>query len=304
MQHFGPPYSKNTSSPRKNLKEDRRHGDEKFPFQIYTGYKDWEQVVRLHWHNEMELIWMPAPGGSVTIGEKRHKSKESTLYVVHPGELHAWDSRGQASEKTAAIVFHPGLLELVAGKVREQTVLPLIRGKLRFPTVIPDKIGWRHAVCAGIVNLIREGLEKKSGYELGIVARLFSFLYHVSASDAMTVANPELTRKIDRRIERVKKALEYVSANYAEKIKLEELARRSGLSTFHFAREFKAVTRQTPINYLNRFRVERAALLLKDPGRKILDISMDVGFGHLSYFNKIFRRFQGCTPSDYRSNFN
>lgn len=286
---------------RSKLKEASRHGRTEFPFACYTGYTDQTQKVTHHWHQEMELIWMPAPGGTVFINGKAHTTKESSVFFVHPGEIHAWDSRGKASARTVAIVFHWRLLDMVGGAIRERTLQPIAMGKLRFPTQIQAKKGWRQQLCEDVVALGQLGVEQKSGYELLVISKLFSLLAKLSAANAFEDAAPVSFQRQEQRLDHVKRAMNFMTENYAEKITLEQLAREARLSPFHFARTFKAMTHLTPVNYLNRLRVERATDLLKEKERKILDVALDVGFSHLSYFNKTFRRFQGCTPSEYRA---
>lgn len=284
-----------------SLKEQVQHGTKGFPFQVYTGYNDLAQKVTNHWHEEMELIWMPAPGGKVFIGDKRYSTRFGALYFVHPGEVHAWDSRGQASAKTVAIVFHWRLLSLVSGSVKEAVLQPLAMGKARLPTFIEPKKGWRSEVCDQAQRMAAEFAERRPGWELAVTARLFNLLALAHANGAISSSDVEPNKRQEQRMDRIKMAMQHIYDHYAEKITLEQLARQAGLSPFHFTRQFKTLTHQTPVNFLNRFRIERATELLKDPDRKILDVALDVGFSHLSYFNKTFRRFQGCTPSEFRA---
>lgn len=51
---------------------------------------------------------------------------------------------------------------------------------------------------------------------------------------------------------------------------------------------------------MNRLRIEKAKNLLKETGLKISEISSRVGYSQTSYFGSIFRKFEGCTPKEYR----
>jgi len=81
---------------------------------------------------------------------------------------------------------------------------------------------------------------------------------------------------------------------------LADLARRAGLSPYHFLRTFEQVTGVTPHQYILRARLRRAAILLAMEPRRVLDIALETGFGDLSNFNRTFRTEFGVSPRLYR----
>jgi AraC family transcriptional regulator len=109
----------------------------------------------------------------------------------------------------------------------------------------------------------------------------------------MAVLLDELTA---RRFARVR---DYIEHNLGEAISLEDLARVAGVSRFHFARQFRAYTGQSPMGYLLRTRVERAKTLLRDSRARVVDISAELGFADQSHFARTFRRLVGMPPSAY-----
>jgi len=105
-------------------------------------------------------------------------------------------------------------------------------------------------------------------------------------------------RVVDRR-RAVETAL-WVEAHAHEPMHLTTLARRAGLSAFHFLRVFTRVLGVTPHQYLVAARLRRAALLLADPARPVTDVAYEVGFGDLSNFVRTFRRAAGVSPGRFR----
>ena len=85
-----------------------------------------------------------------------------------------------------------------------------------------------------------------------------------------------------------------------EPLDLEQVARQSGVSAFHFLRLFARVTGVTPHQYLVRARLRRAAKLLAQGTLPVGAIAYDVGFGDLSNFVRTFRRAAGRAPRDFR----
>jgi AraC family transcriptional regulator len=93
----------------------------------------------------------------------------------------------------------------------------------------------------------------------------------------------------------------FIAENFAEDISLTELAHVAGMSSFHFAREFKKATGITPHQYLIKFRVDQAKSLLADNDLPLVEVGLMSGFSHQSHFTRLFRRITGTTPHLYRA---
>ncbi|MNO04942.1 Regulatory protein SoxS [compost metagenome] len=72
------------------------------------------------------------------------------------------------------------------------------------------------------------------------------------------------------------------------------------MSEGQFCRFFKSMTRQTPMDYVNSYRIRQAAEMLRVEDRKISDIALEVGFDNISYFIRVFRKMMKCSPSAFR----
>ena len=92
----------------------------------------------------------------------------------------------------------------------------------------------------------------------------------------------------------------WLDAHAHEPLDLEQVARHSGVSAFHFLRLFARVTGVTPHQYLVRARLRRAAKLLVQGTLPVGAIAYEVGFGDLSNFVRTFRRAAGRAPRDFR----
>ena len=100
---------------------------------------------------------------------------------------------------------------------------------------------------------------------------------------------------------KLRQVTEFIGDNYGRDIKLAELAHVAGMSSFHFAREFKRTTGTTPHQYLIKFRIERAKALLAKRDLPLIEVSLRSGFSHQSHFTRLFRRVTGTTPHSYRT---
>jgi len=87
--------------------------------------------------------------------------------------------------------------------------------------------------------------------------------------------------------------------NPAEAPRMDELARRAGLSRFHFQRRYKEAFGRTPLEDITLLRIERAKALLAGDA-SITDVCLEVGYSSLGSFSTLFAERAGCPPSAWR----
>ena len=99
---------------------------------------------------------------------------------------------------------------------------------------------------------------------------------------------------------RIKPVLEYIEIHYNENLSLDTLAQVAGMNARYFCRVFQSLTHTTPMNYVNFYRIEQAAYLLDSSELPVTRIAAECGFWESSYFTKVFKKYKGITPKDYR----
>ncbi len=102
------------------------------------------------------------------------------------------------------------------------------------------------------------------------------------------------------RLMRLCKAREQLRVVGTDELSIDEIAKATAMSRFHFVRQFKAVFGDTPVQLRTRARLDLAKKLLVHSERSITDICMSVGFSSLISFSTLFSRRFGRTPSMYR----
>jgi two-component system response regulator YesN len=99
----------------------------------------------------------------------------------------------------------------------------------------------------------------------------------------------------------VKKACDYIAANYHRDITLEETADYCNLSTFYFSKIFKKHKKKNFITYLTELRIEEAKRLLQETDLTMKEISARIGYRDPNYFTRVFKRVENSSPRDFRN---
>ena len=98
----------------------------------------------------------------------------------------------------------------------------------------------------------------------------------------------------------IKKAVQYISKNYANNLTLELVANQVHLNPTYFSTLFKQSTGSSFKEYLNMVRVEESKRLLSNTDYSLIDIAVATGFEDQSYFTKVFKKYTGLTPKQFR----
>lgn len=104
--------------------------------------------------------------------------------------------------------------------------------------------------------------------------------------------------------ERIKNAQEYIEKHYSnDKIRVQDIANEFAFSRRNFVRRFKNATYITPIEYIQRVRVEAAKKMLEGSDKSISQIIGEVGYNDSKTFREVFNKYTGFSPSRYRARY-
>jgi AraC-like DNA-binding protein len=96
------------------------------------------------------------------------------------------------------------------------------------------------------------------------------------------------------------RARNFIHEHSDEELSLIQVAKAVSISGNHLSEKFKRVTGVNFVEYIARRRFEKARDLLQDPNLRVSEIAFAVGFQSLSQFNRVFRKFSGKSPTEYR----
>ncbi len=286
-----------------NIQERKTHGELIFPFNIYPCSIPVDFAsVPLHWHNDMEIIYVKKGRGVIDLDLTPHPARAGDILLVPPGHLHAIrrDSGGYMEYEN--IIFQLSLLmNAQADFCSAHYFAPLLQGRIPLmPHVTADHP--LHPRLSGCLDEIDAFSALGTPLStLAIKARLFD-LFHLLFSCLEETAPVPAPKPSVRSLELVKLLLKYVEEHYQERLTIEKMAGVCGFSPSHFMKFFRQTMGVSFIGYLNDYRLTMAARLLLASTDTIVAVASECGFENLSYFNRIFKRKYKVTPSQYRKN--
>ena len=232
---------------------------------IANYWPDNQMDFPLHFHEDYELCLTLNVRGKRILGNLVEDFTEKDLVITTPNVLHCY-------KRDDAFL-----------NVRCEVVV------IQFPKELPS---WGIFDTDQLRNIEAVQLFFGILHELACADRTQVELIGVQSSDS--------TLPHSRRINKI---VQFVEKNYHHKISLEDVGELVGMSASSVSRFFKQRTRHNFWDYLNGFRIDRAAQMMIETEHTISEISYACGFNNISNFNRVFRERIGTTPSDYRNKF-
>ena len=253
--------------------------------------------VALHWHDQMEIIYIKKGSGIVSLNLQPLKVSAGCIVPVLPGEIHGIEGDPGVRMEYENIIFSLSQLNSAEENdwCRANILAPLMNSSLSFSRPIHPGTEFHEAVSSALDRADKICERRSDGYYLLVKSCLFELLY---ALYTFRTADP-IPHDI-KHTENLKSLLSWVKQHYQEPITIEDAASYAGYSPAHFMRRFKEETGQTFIHFLNDYRLSSASYRLAETDASISEIADASGFNNFSYFIRLFRQKFGTTPGGYR----
>lgn len=286
---------------RSSLKESRSHGNEHLPLGTYWfQYGPGEHVIDCHWHEEAEFFYCLEGETMFQVDTDYFLVRAGEAVFIDGGDIHAAHAHGEQGCSFFSLVFNTQLLASAHyDAVQENLILPLQEKKATFPRHISQKDPGESIFLEHIRAIMQYCNDKTLGYEGAVKGHLYLMIAAMTAT-GQACNRQGGSRGNSSKIERLKIVIQYIQENFSSPIRLAELAALIPMSEGQFCRFFKSMTRQTPMDYINAYRIRQAAEMLRDPERKISDVALEAGYDNISYFIRVFRKAMNCSPSEFR----
>ncbi len=285
-----------------SLKETGQKGDFLLPYTVCrTILPDFYTTFPMHWHNEMEIVYMEDGEIDECIDLENYHIKKGDILLINPCVLHSFKQHDEVRARFRTIMFDFNMLtnnNTDACSIKYFT--PFIDGQYISPLIISEDTAHYAELRECVLNLITLYDEKPNFFEIKLRAELYE-LFYILFNHYFIIESHEASIK-DNTTRNIKTILDYISANYMNPITIDELANSVNLSKHYFMRFFKKYMGMTCIEYINDYRLNLATELLLTTTKQITEVSTEIGITNLSYFNRIFKKKYHMTPKEYRYN--
>lgn len=255
------------------------------------------EPLAAHAHDFIEIAFIADGTGIHTIGGQDVLITSGDIFVINYDVPHSFTPNPDSALTIYNCLFTPALFGYSMTASRDFSD---ITRHFLFQSLHPENLKTHWKTSSGTAyelfrKMLSEYREKGYGYMQVIRAYLIELLMLIFRANKAADEHKSFEQT------QFYKALEYIDANYAKDLKLDELATLAFVSPAYFSRRFKAVTGCTFKEYLQRRRIEQACKLLKTTPHKVIDIAAEVGYHDLKHFNEIFKRIMQVTPSEFKA---
>lgn len=284
------------------LREMKKHGTERFPFQYYQEHFNWNRLetVEWHWHSELEFVEILQGAIECHIGEEIIELREGDTFFINSGVIHKYQAPKVCREKQCMfsdILFLPEIIAPNSSLIYEKYVRPIVLYGKPF-LVMRQTQAWEEPVQNLYHHIVNVCLDEEDLTELRIQAgvselwtRLFHYLYREESEQQ---ENKNILAQA-----RLRKMMQFIWDHFHEKITLDDIAASANISKSAALRCFRSGMQTSPVGYLNNFRLNRAKELLLTSHSTVSEIAVSVGFDNVGYFDRVFRRTFGLTPKQF-----
>ena len=251
--------------------------------------------LKLHFHNLLEIGYCHQGEGTLTVEDSEFPYGPGTFTIIPRNVLHDTRSK-KGSMNFWEYIFVDEKLFL------EKFYLGAFEGKGIFEGIetsflVSDEES-QPLIATEIRAILEEFRSRSKYYREKVNALLINlFLSHARAKQPQSIGDDIVKNR-----SAIMTVLEYIDNNFDEDMTVTSLARMCSVSEPYFRRIFKSVTDRTPLEHINRVRIQKACVFLLRDEESIINVALKCGFSSVSTFNRNFIRYVGCTPSEYRQN--
>lgn len=261
--------------------------DENLPAKLLVQHKPaYRCHSHLHWHKEVEIVYMVRGELDVNLGGKTVKIKDGDLYLSNSEEIHETNTPEYIDTNYYIVIllsydfikkFYNKLdnFKFVADKDSKEQLTRII--KQIIPLVENKPLYYQLTLNIKIIELCKILLSKC-----------------LSEKENVTFQNTP-------NIGYAKKAINYIEENYKKEITLDDISSYIGLTPTYFSNYFKKATNCTFMYFLQGIRLENALKDMIYNDSSVKEASINNGFANIKSFIVQCKKVYGCTPNEYKN---
>lgn len=259
---------------------------------LFAFRRNSREGVKNHSHDFPSLVYVLSGSAAYNFDDKEYKVNTGDLLVINPGVVHG----RTLSDGEEINEFHIGFCNIQIEGMKKDFIIP----EDTSPVVSLKKTNKEFFKCCG--DILVEQKNGEPGGQLMLksyVMRLIVLLLKELSTGNSTEEEPPINFESYDKTKVVAAIANFINNNYSQDISLNRISRNMYLSPVYISKIFKEEIGESPINYLIKVRLSKAAELLEKGSISIKNVARQVGYSDAYYFSKLFKKYYGVPPSKY-----
>ncbi|CAG7646420.1 HTH-type transcriptional activator RhaR [Paenibacillus solanacearum] len=245
-----------------------------------------------HYHKEVELLLLTEGSMEVETKDCVYELKEGDLLIIGSSRLH----RTKRLQPVKQIVLQFDIVSQLDTYAKDHApvLLELSEPLDQLNEVLDTYPSVKEAMIRLLTSIYEEACRMEPGYELAISGAfkqmLVLIIRHTATNVPMSPADWQ----------RLKPVLDYVENEYVHPVRIHDVLHLVHLEYHYFIKYFQQCMGMSFVDYLHLRRIKKAEHLLLTEPLGVAEIGVRSGFPHVAQFIRIFKRYNACTPSEFR----
>lgn len=276
-----------------------------FPFHIHRYTIERGEHIPSHTHEFVELVFVVEGSALHEMSGHTYQLAAGDVFVLEPNVYHSYTCSPDKETVVYNVLFDATFLQQEMEVLQQMPsfvnffyLVPFLRKSQSFIPYHPLTPSQKLQLQSHLQTIEEEFRQRREGYQLMIKTRWIECLVWLSRYHQENRKSAKPSAISDQAW--MESIVNYVELHYYQPFTLQQLSQLCGMSVSSFTAKFKEATGLSLVDYKHTVQVRHAAELLQGTDKKVLDIALEVGFGDISFFNRIFRKHTGVTPREYR----
>ena len=251
-----------------------------------------------HWHEDIEWVYIRSGQMNYYMNGKRVLLNTGEALMVNSRQMHYGYSENGQDCDFIRILCHPKIF-ITNSVLYQSYIAPVLSNpSLEYLHLKPEFPEDAEALQL-FPEILRIKKEHPAAYEIEAAALLSLLWCRLLCSHPM-MPNEAAAKPKEPDLLVQRDMVSYIYSHYSESINLDEIAAAGKVCRNKCCQIFRRYLNQSPIDFLNHYRLEVSCHLLNNTKLSIAEICTACGFNHQSYYSKIFLRNYSCSPRDFR----
>lgn len=269
-----------------------------FPFTFFRYDSDDDNfVVPFHYHQDQQVFRVLEGSVNISINAVNYTLKKGDCVLLAGESVHALYpiEKGTIFDSVSFNIRELFDLTLPHYALIKQLLIHQIEIK---PFISGDKNTEITYIVDQLFDAVRA--PARTSAALSVIGKVLDLISLVIEKEDTVFYDKDTVNRSYKYYLKSTVIFKYICDNYKREVTLEEMAAAVDFSEKYFCKFFKELTDLRPMEFLNMFRIEAAAIALAISTDSINEVAARCGFKDPCYFTKLFRRFKGASPRDFR----